>query len=69
MSEYVHNICSCGCSRLVVPHHLRDAKLWASVALTTWDMRTGKDHVRFTVSYEPEADDKGWQPVTYEGSD
>lgn len=59
----VHNICSCGCSKLVVPAHLQHEPLAVSVALTRQDLKFKRQTVSFTITYENQIDDKGWKDV------
>ncbi len=58
--SYIQRICDCGCSKLVIPYHLREEDLWVSVIT-----RPGQDTVGFRISFgDGKPPMHGWKPVT-----
>ncbi|MDD5589048.1 MAG: hypothetical protein PHP92_03265 [Candidatus Nanoarchaeia archaeon] len=57
MSEiYVQKVCSCGCSEIKVPVHLKSENLFLST-LAHKDQK----YVRVIITFEDKVDDKGWE--------
>ncbi len=59
VERWIRQICSCGCEKLTVPYHLKDADLWVSITLSKGAYTP--DYVSFTLKYDTEPDNKGWR--------
>jgi len=57
----VRTICPCGCEKLTVPHHLRDADLWISFTIGPPKKCYIPKYVSFSLKYDVTPDNKGWK--------
>ena len=58
--RWIKSICNCGCEKITVPYHLKDADLWVSTTVPSHSNFGPQDAIRFTIKYEEEPDSKGW---------
>jgi hypothetical protein len=52
---YVITVSNLGCSKVVVPYHLKDQQLWIRSTI-----RPGQQYLSFSISFQDKPNNMGW---------